>query len=128
MPGLASQDRNVPVGHRRPGLNATAKSSLSPGCKRLVELMQRVNFGRIEGIAVRDGEPVFDPPPRVVRKLKIGGDNGSRQEMGSTDFALRREVAELIEHLGRLGTGTVRCIEVKYGLPFLIEVEEVHTA
>ena len=109
-------------------MNATAKSSLSPGRKRLVELMQRVNFGRIEGLAVRDGEPAFDPPPRVVRKLKIGGDNGSRQEMSSTDFALRREVVELIEHLGRLSTGTVRCIEVKYGLPFLVEVEEMHQA
>jgi len=29
--------------------------------------MQEVNYGRIKGLQVRNGEPVFDPPPDVLR-------------------------------------------------------------
>jgi len=97
---------------------------LSPARERLLRLMQAINFGWIEDLAVHDGEPNFDPPPRVVRKVKIGADNGPRQEMGSADFALRREVVELFEHLEHVGNGVVRCIEVKYGMPFTVDIEE----
>lgn len=41
----------------------TTKASLTPARRRLLELMQEINFGRIEGLAVRGGEPVLDPPP-----------------------------------------------------------------
>ena len=99
-------------------------NSLSAARRRLLVLLQRLNFGRIEELAVRDGEPVFDPPPRLIRKIKIGGENGPRPEAVTADFELRTEVRELFEHLSRLGTGIVRCIEVKNGLPFMAEVEE----
>ena len=39
------------------------KQSLSPARRRLVELMQEVNFGRIEGLHVRDGEPILEQAP-----------------------------------------------------------------
>ena len=100
------------------------KASLSPKRWRLLELMQGINFGRIEGLHVRDGEPVFEPAPRVVRKVKIGAENGRRPELDAMDFVLKREVAELFEHLGRLGSGVVRTIEVKGGLPFALDIEE----
>ena len=59
----------------------TTKSSLSDSHRRLVELMQRLNFGRIQNLVVRDGEPVFDPAPKVIQKVKIGGENGPRPEL-----------------------------------------------
>jgi hypothetical protein len=59
----------------------TAKSSLSDPQRRLVELMQRLNFGRIEDLIIRGGEPVFDPAPKVIQKVKIGGENGPRPEV-----------------------------------------------
>lgn len=54
-----------------------SKSSLSEAQSRLVELLQNLNFGRIEGLHVRAGEPTFEPLPRIVRKLKIGGEKRS---------------------------------------------------
>lgn len=107
-----------------PACRALRKGGLSPSRRRLLELMQRIAFGRIEGLAVRGGEPSFDPPPRVVRKVKIGGENGPRPEVMSTDFPLKREVLELFEHLTELGDSTVRCLEVKGGVPFSLDVEE----
>ena len=52
------------------------KSSLLPSQRRLLEVMQKLNFGRLENLWVRAGEQVFNPAPRIVRKLKIGGENG----------------------------------------------------
>jgi len=102
-----------------------AKVDLSASGARLVELMQCINFGRIEHLAVRSGAPVVDPPPRVVREIKFRGENGPRPEMAKDDFALKAQVRELFAQLEAMGDGTVRCIEVKHGLPFKMTVEEV---
>lgn len=103
--------------------NSITKSSLSQAQKRLVELMQRLNFGRIERLTVRRGEPVFDPAPRIVQDIKIGGENGPRPELVRNDFALRSQVMELFEHFTRLGDGAVETLEVKHGLPFRLVIE-----
>jgi len=100
------------------------KAGLSPGQRRLLELMQEVNFGHIFGLTVCEGEPVFDPPLRVTRDIKIGGENGPRPEAHLNDFALKSKVEEFFEHLTRLGNGIVEKIEIKHGLPFRITLEE----
>jgi len=104
--------------------HASTKASLSRPRRRLLELMQQVNFGRIEGLTVRDGEPVLDPPPRVIREIKFGAENGPRPELGSDDFLLKAQVVELFAELDRLRNGTIDTIEVKHGLPFRMIVTE----
>jgi hypothetical protein len=37
-------------------------------------MMQKLNFGRIEGLQIRDGEPVLNPVPRLIRDIKLGGE------------------------------------------------------
>lgn len=98
------------------------KSSLSEPRRRLLAAMQRLNFGRIEGLAIRNGEPVFQPAPRITQDIKIGGENGPRPELALEDFALKSPVLELFDHLARIGDGTVDSLEVKYGMPFRIVV------
>jgi len=100
------------------------KASLSSARRRLLNLMQDLNFGRIERLVVLNGEPVFEPAPRVVREVKFGGENGPRPELGAGDFALKAQVVELFERLDRLGDATLECLEVKHGLPFRMHVEE----
>ena len=104
--------------------SVVTKSALPPARKRMVELMQEINFGRIEGLRVLDGEPMFDPPPKVVRKIKMGGENGPRRDDGKWDFLLKDKVREFFDHLASLGTGTISRIEVQSGLPFSMEIEE----
>ena len=105
--------------------NTLNKADLPPAGARLVELMQGINFGRVEGLAVRGGEPVLDPPPRVVREIKFGGDNGPRPEATKQDFALTAQVRELFAQLEAMGDAVICCIEVRHGLPFKMTVEEV---
>jgi len=102
-----------------------AKSSLTPSQQKLLAEMQRINFGRIFDLSVRDGQPVMDPPPRVVREIKFGGDNGPRPEAVKPDFALKAQVRDLFVQLEALGDGVIPCIEIQRGLPFRMTVEEV---
>ena len=100
------------------------KASLTEPRRRLLEAMQRLNFGKIEGLKVRNGEPVFQPAPRIIQDIKIGGENGPRPELTIEDFALKSAVIELFGHLSRNGDGTLETIEVKYGMPFKLVVEQ----
>lgn len=109
---------------RRRRHGAATKASLSPLQRRLVEVMQGVNFGRIENLVVEGGEPVLDPPPRVVREVKFGGENGPRPELHARDFALKAQVVQLFEELERMGDGVVESVEIQNGLPFRMKFEE----
>jgi len=102
----------------------TMTASLPPARRRLVRLMQVLNFGRIEGLAVRRGEPAFDPPPRIVREVKFNGENGPRPESAKDDFLLKAEVCELLAQMEAMGDGVIERIEVKHGLPFKMTIEE----
>ncbi len=59
----------------------------------------------------------------MVRKVKIGGENGPRRE-SSPDVPLRKDLIEMFEHLSLVGDGVVRSIEVKNGMPFSLDIEE----
>ena len=107
---------------------SVTKSSLSPESARLVELMQAVNFGRIEDLVIRGGQPLFSPAPRIIEKVKIGGDHGPRPEIGYTDFRLKGGVVGLLELFARLGDGEVRVIEIRFGLPVIAEIEWAENA
>lgn len=100
------------------------KAALSAPRRRLLELLAGLNFGRVENLSVRGGDPAFDPPPRIVREVKFGGDNGPRPERDAADFLLKVQAVELFRHLDRLGDGTVQSIEVKHGLPFRMLVAD----
>jgi hypothetical protein len=99
------------------------KASLSAPRRRLLETMQRLNFGRIEDLEIRKGEPVFNPAPRIIQDIKLGGENGPRPELDRSDFVLKSQVAEFFDYLSRLGDGLVESIEVKHGLPFKLVIE-----
>ena len=100
------------------------KGSLSAPRKRLLEIMQKTNFGRIESLQVIGGEPVFNPPPRVVKDVKLGADNDVRPEVTNPDFLLKREHIELFGSLTAIANGTIDEIEIKHGLPFKLVVEQ----
>lgn len=100
------------------------KGGLSLSRRRLVELMQQVNFGRLEGVRVCDAEPVLDPQPGIVREIKFGGDNRPRRELATDDFALKAQVVELFEHLDRVRDCRIETLDIKHGLPFRMLIRE----
>jgi hypothetical protein len=89
----------------------------------LVRLFQSINFGQIQDIAIRDGDPVFHPEPVVLVDVKLDAEKGERQEAALADFALRDEVRRLMEHLDELKTGKIERIEVRSGIPRRVIME-----
>jgi hypothetical protein len=104
-------------------MNCQTKSALSEPRKKLVQSMQALSFGLIENLEIRQGEPVFNPSPRMVRDIKLGGDNSPRQKHQGSDFLLKHQIVELCSLLDAIANSTI-CIEVKHGLPFRVLVEQ----
>jgi len=100
------------------------KSDLPRHRQWLVEEMQRVNFGRIEGLSIQAGQPVPNSQEKTVREIKIGGQNGPRPETSVEDFQLKQEVLELFDRCDRLQNGVLDVLEIKHGLPFRLLVSE----
>ncbi|MBU1700153.1 MAG: hypothetical protein KJ970_18125 [Candidatus Eisenbacteria bacterium] len=100
---------------------STRKSILTQQRRRLLELMQQISFGKIEDLTVRSGEPVLDPPPRVVREIRLGR-AGPGPGKGKDDFLLKRQVVELFDEMTRVGNGRIERIDIQGGLPFRVFV------
>jgi len=104
--------------------NVVTKAALTPARKRLVELMQEINYGRIEALRVQDGEPVFDPPPTVLRLFLFGKDNRPNESRGSDGFALKKKVAELFEFFDRERSLLIQELMIDNGLPVRMTVAD----
>jgi hypothetical protein len=92
-------------------------SDLSPSRQALVRLCQRLNFGLIQSIAVRDADPVFDPNNVVLVDEKLDANDKPRPEAELTDFDLADELCRLMTRLDEIRDGRVERIEVRGGIP-----------
>lgn len=101
-------------------------TTLFPSRRRLVNLCSHVGFGRIENLRVQDGDPQFEASIRVVTERKLGAETNATERSG--DFALKPAVVDLMRVLDLIGTGSIRCLEIRHGLPFRIEIEGVLAA
>lgn len=101
---------------------SVSKSSLSPAWRRLVNNILDIGYGSIDGLEIRDGQPVFDPPPRLTRLHVFGRGDGPHAKRRLSDFVLNDQFRWLI---GKLGSGTkhVPTITIQDGLPIRIEEE-----
>jgi hypothetical protein len=100
---------------------------LTDGQRRLIDLCQRVRFGRVYSVAVCRGEPVVKSGVRWTRLVKVGGENGPHPAADIDDFVLKREVREFLTLIAELGDGAIQTIEVRNGLPVSFEVAETLT-
>ena len=100
------------------------KSSLSLQRRHLLELGQQVFFGRVEGLPVRDAQPVLEPMPRVVREHRFPGENKPRPEWTKDEFALKTQWIELFQLFDEMRDGIIDVLEFKHGLPFRVFAAE----
>ncbi len=107
--------------------NLTLKK-ITPAQRRLVELMLELNFGQIEILRIIDGEPCFDPPPRIVREFVFGKDNAGHSCIGKKDFVLKKQVTDLLEQIGKIKNGKIRSLSVQDGLPVRMKLEKTFRA
>lgn len=102
-----------------------SKQALTAQRVAFLELMQAINFGRISQLLIRNGEPVLDPRPGIVREIKLAGENGPHPKLSAADFLLKQQVVELFGFFDELRDGVIDVLEIKHGLPFRMIVTEV---
>jgi hypothetical protein len=98
------------------------RSSLDPGQRLTVEIIQALGFGVIERLLIRGGLPCYEPEPRIVQSIKLDSERQCQSERRDADLTLKREFDHLFERLARLGDGLVD-IEVRHGLPTRLVME-----
>lgn len=104
------------------------KGELSGPTRWIIEQCQAIAFGEIT-FYVRRGEPDLDRSWDTRQTVKLaGGANGPRPEASLADFELCREQVLLLETLAHLRDGTKVTVEVRHGLPYLVEIEQNHQA
>jgi hypothetical protein len=96
--------------------------SLGQSQRRTVEIIETLGFGVLQGLSIRDGQPCFEPAPRIVQSVKLDSDAESRSECANPESALKKQFQVLFRHLNELREGTVD-IEVCHGLPFRLVLE-----
>jgi hypothetical protein len=99
------------------------RSDLLESERTLVELMEGLNFGRIEGLQFRDGKAILQPLPRVVAAVKMTGKDHKADSEIRPGSCLKHSLIELFALMRRVGDGELLLIEVRHGLPFSVEIE-----
>jgi hypothetical protein len=85
--------------------------------------MREHQFGRIENMSVRAGQPILDREEvRVVRFVRLAGDSCVAKVSRGGEFELKRSIRNLFNELAHLQNGIVVNLEFRHGLPFLIEI------
>ena len=100
------------------------KAVLTPARRHLVEMMQEINYGRLEGLQVRDGDPLIDPPPTATRSFLFGRTNGPNRSREKKDFSLKKALADLFEIFDREQSLSIQELIIEDGLPIRMTVAD----
>ena len=98
-------------------------NELSVQQRKVLTLMQKVNYGRINNLAVVDGELVLSPEATIERDVKFDM-SAEHSKTEREDFVLKKKVSDFFEETAKIGDGFIRKIEIRGGLPILIQIEE----
>jgi hypothetical protein len=95
---------------------------LLPPERQFVAALQRLGFGQVEGIKIRDGALALEPSPTVVKVLKFGASE-NQPPNHPADFELKKSMVEFFEYIRGVDDGEIRRLEIRHGLPFSMEIE-----
>lgn len=98
-------------------------SDLRASERAFVAAVQRLGFGRFEFLRIENGELVLDPWPTTVRGVKFGLGDAANSMIFPGEFELKRQVVEFFDYVRAVDAGEIRCLEVRHGLPFSMEIE-----
>jgi hypothetical protein len=95
---------------------------LSPAERSFSNLLQQLRFGHLESLKIKGGELVLDPVPRVVQVLRLGTAEVVPSDWPA-EFQLKKSLADFFEFVRGVDDGEIRCLQVRHGLPFSMQVE-----
>jgi hypothetical protein len=93
------------------------RSDLSASWRAFLDTCRQLRFGSLHNVGIAFGQPGTGPAMTVSRTVKVPRDREPLPAADDPDYAVRREVLDLIDFATRLGTGTIERIDVVAGLP-----------
>ena len=106
----------------------TSTRDLLPSEQRIVADMQQRRFCRYEFVSIRGGELVLNPWPATVTAVRFASQDPATATIPAAEFQLKRQMIEFLEYVRAIDSGEIRCLEVRHGLPFSMEVEHCQGA
>lgn len=97
------------------------KRSLHASQLRIVEIIEALGFGVIEGLSIRGGTPCWETDTNIIETIKLDSERQRQPERTSPDLSLAKDFIRLFDQLSRLGDGIVD-IEVRHHRPFRLVV------
>ena len=89
-------------------------SELSPPRQQLLRICQRVNFGYLDNLLVRNQEPVFEETPlSILVDVKLDADPAATPLREPAEFELCSEFCRLMSLLEEIVNGRISRIEVR---------------
>ena len=101
-------------------MNTQTRTNLSPAWLQLVELCREINFGHIEDVEFRDGNPVAHGS---IVKTVMPGPNKANGPAVSGSFPLRPQWTDVFAVAASAPMVRVRRFEVAHGNPLKLHVE-----
>src|SRR5260370_39333230 len=80
---------------------------LSAQQRSLLEMMREHQYGRVENMPVRAGQPIFDRNVKIVRVAHLGGESGGTKVPSTDEFELKQADCDLLDELVRVVNGKV---------------------
>lgn len=102
---------------------AVSTSELRASERSFLSAMQRMGFGRFEFLRIDNKELVLEPWPTSVHGLKFGSKDVAEARPATDEFQLKHQVIEFFDYVRSTETGEIRCLEIRHGLPFSMEIE-----
>ncbi len=97
------------------------QQELSVSQRKLAVLFQKVNYGRINNLAVIKGEPVISPETTIELDVKL--DSNDSHTPAGNNFQLKKKAADFFERLKQIREGFIHKIEIRGSLPIFMQVE-----
>jgi len=94
----------------------------TPAQQQLIRLLQDVQFGRIENLVIKNGQPLFDPPPIVTRIVRFHDGPEPKALPPKTDSCLHTSHVRLLDLLRSIQDATIATLIVDAGLPVRAEI------
>lgn len=103
---------------------STKVRELSGPQSRILKEMQRRNYGTLEGVLMKNGDPLITDETIVNQTIKIGGNNGPRREHRLHNYELKSAQIQFLEELKAIPDGSLFDVVFSGGLPLFIQMRE----
>lgn len=111
------------LGPGRVSVPAAKRGAPSPAVLTVVQLCLDLQYGRIERLHVRDGEPVLEPMPKVIRTVKFSAPTSKHSATTLAEVLSKPQTKAFLQEISMMKSACIQRLEVRDSQPCFVEIE-----